>query len=685
MPALPLRHLVATALLGDQESTESVLIADIFSSGGSRNVFIDKNGRVGQILGYIRQTPNPIVSNTGGAAMRLRGLHHYVTQIGGIASRLEIGIFDDGAAHWEFRTSNDIGVTWAFVKDYGAASAGSIPAFAGSGNLLFLTNGVIAPAQYDGTNLTVAGSVQLAAPTFTSTGAGQLTGNLGWRILPVVGNTRKLASVQSANYALSAQAGNVQWIADPDTTVTGYEIYRTTGSGAVLYLEGSVVGRTTVTFAAGGSADTDVNLITNRVLQEFGDPPPVGAYFCVPHLERMFYLRTDANPRTAYYSDPGVPYSCYLAFNKVDFTDAKSFTDVCTGGTGGFLGMLVVWQEKSVWVLSGTGEIVGTVRDFRRRRTNAKMGTVSHRTVAEIPAGSAYVDAEGNTKKTAQVTLAYLTPVMDLRLFDGDNDEIISYPKRLTLQTMNYAARAKSFVVQDNARQECTWVFATGAATEPNLAVTWNYRYGTWYTRDWPFACGLEIETPTTASLLLAGEALTTKGGLCYQLWKGYTFDGAAITSQWMTKALYGQGFFGDPTGLYGKPLVSHVKRWRQVDCLFDVLSGSVNLTVEWIPGDDPLDATPAFGSRTISMPTSALQTAGGNPIQSADGSALLVTSLPSLIRAKLQKTDGRYLHSRALRLRFKLSTSSAQWYLSTLDTIYQLLAGQKRTVQGRF
>lgn len=683
MPAVPLRHLIAQALLGDQESVASILLSDLYSSGGSRNLSIDKSGRVAQILGYTQQNVAPVTSNTGGVAERLRGLHHYVSQSSGSATRQEIGVFTDDDQHWEFRTSSDAGITWDFVHDYGAASADRIPDFAASGNLLFMTNGAIAPAQYDGTNLTTAGSTQLAAPTFTSTGAGELSGNIAWRILPMVGNTRKLSSVQSINYAVTAAtgAGHVDWTADADVTVTGYEIYRTTGTGSIFFFEGSVVGRLTVTFNVGGTDDTDENLIVNRVLSEFGDPPPVGAYFCELHKQRMFYIRTDTNPRIAYYSDPGVPYSVYRAFNFVDFTDAESFTDVATGATGDFLSQFILWQERSVWTLSGDGEIIGVNRNFVRRKSDAQMGTVSHRTVTRIPQNAAYTDSEGNKKNTGGTTLAYLTPLADIRLFDGEHDEIISFPKRVTLQQANYSARRKSFVIHDHARQECTWVYASGVSTEPDMAVTWNYRWGTWYSRDWPFACGIEIETANSASVLLAGEGDLTIGGLCYLLWNGFTFNGAAIDSQWQTKVMYGVGAFGDAPGLIGKPLPSLRKRWRNVFLLFDIVGGSATCTVEWIPGDDPLDAAPALGSRTVTIPSSALETSDGSAILTSDGSPLFVQSLPALVKAQLQDNRGRHVHSRGLRLRVRLTTSTAQWFLSAMDTTYQVLAGEKRTV----
>ena len=125
------------------------------------------------------------------------------------------------------------------------------------------------------------GSTQLAKPTFTSTGPGVLLGSIAWRILPMVGNTPKLSSVQSDSYLIVAGTGvgHVDWLADGDVTVTGYQVYRTTGSGELFYLEGYVDGRLTVRFIVGGATDTDALLIGGRELQEFsvGRVPSGGA------------------------------------------------------------------------------------------------------------------------------------------------------------------------------------------------------------------------------------------------------------------------------------------------------------------------------------------------------------------------------------------------------------------------
>ena len=52
--AVPLQLLLIDAFLGSQEGIHSIILPNIFSSGGSKNVYIDKFGRVTQIEGYSR-------------------------------------------------------------------------------------------------------------------------------------------------------------------------------------------------------------------------------------------------------------------------------------------------------------------------------------------------------------------------------------------------------------------------------------------------------------------------------------------------------------------------------------------------------------------------------------------------------------------------------------------------------
>jgi hypothetical protein len=135
-------------------------------------------------------------------------------------------------------------------------------------------------------------------PIFTSTGSGRLLGNCSWRVLPLVGANRKLSWAESAIYTLTAAtgAGRVEWKPDPDEAVTGYEIYRSSGSDPKFYLEGTVSDRLTTTFLAGLSgASTSAPVATPRVLQELGVPAlPEGAVW-LPDMQTTFQPMITSN------------------------------------------------------------------------------------------------------------------------------------------------------------------------------------------------------------------------------------------------------------------------------------------------------------------------------------------------------------------------------------------------------
>lgn len=673
MADLPLRFIPVGSILGDQEGMESLPLPSAFSSGGGVNLWIDKFASVQSILGYTRQNLTPVLTNTGAAATRLRGLFPYTVFAAGAQTRQTLGIFDDAAAHYEFRKSLDAGVTWTFVADFGAGSINTIPDFAQQGNALICTNGVVAPRLWDGTTLTTAGGSQLAAPTIADAGSGLLNGNYQVRVVPIKSDgTRKNSSVTSLLTPLTNRKITSTWVADADVTVVGYEVYRTTGSGKIFYYEGVTATRLIVSFT---SNSDDLALIEGRALAEYGDAPPVDATFVESHGERVWYGRTAALPRTWFWSDPGLPFSVYTAFNLFDCTDAESSSDVSTGATGNFLGMFVIWLERSIWTVSGGGTVSGAITDFFRRRTNAQTGTVSHRTVARIPKGAVFTNPRGDTVTTDQVTLAYLTPFRDVRLFDGDNDIVISTAKKDTLATFNYAQRKKAWSVTDTVRAEVAWVFPSDNAGEPNQAVVWNYRFGVWYTRDWPFACAIETSETDDASVLLAGEADTAVGGYCYLLWNGAAFVDLPIPAEFDTKTFYGSGTTAEAS-LNGQPLLSYTKRWRWIDLLFET-SANLDLTVEWLP-EESIDGSEQGSSAQAVQSLSTVVTGDGDILTTTDGSPLVVSVSPSRVRVRFQ-INGRYLHSRGLRLRISSNTSQGFWKLVGFNIAYQLLEGLKR------
>lgn len=681
----PLQFIPIGAFMGTDEGIPSLELAAVFSSGGNRNTYLDKLGRARTILGYTRQANNPIVG-VNGAAMRVHGMYAYGQRVGRVTTRQLLLYLTNDTDLAEIHVSYDGGLTSQRLYSTAPGVVGTIPDFAQLGTYLVITqdSGVAAPQSWDGNQLATIVNSQIGFDSFGVLSSGQLSGNYQWKIVPIKADgTRKLASATMLPVALSNQKVLISWLADPDLTVSSYEVYRTTGTGKVYYYVGLAATRLTTNFTDNAH---DLEIIGNRALAEYGEPPPVGVSYCESHAQRMWYGVSSLNPRTWYYSDPGLPNSVF-AENKFDFTDAESFTDIGVGAVGNYKKMFVAFLERSIWTVSGSGTFNGAVIDFTRKRSDAITGAVSHRTVARVPAGSRFRNAKGEMQVANEVKLAYLTPRLDIRLFDGTNDTVISFPKSDTLKRLNYAHRRKSWVLQDKTRGELAWIFPADANTECSLAVVWNYQFGTWDEREWRFGHGVETDAEGEASVMLAGESLLATGALIYKLWNGTTFDGAAFTSQLMTTTLYGISQNRDQPTLLGQPLISFDKRWRWADVLLQ-LAGNSQLLVEWLPGE-ALDAAAAYGSRTMVNITQNVLTADGQVVRTADGQNVVVP-IEQMMPFRVLFNEGhdkfsdgsanpRYLHSRGLRLRLSCVSSNGGFIGTGMNIAYQLLRGLKR------
>ena len=679
--AYPIQTQTFTVFLGTQEGIHSVALPTIYSSSGSRNLWIDKLGRAKKILGYAKQNSSAVTTNTGASATRLRDLRAY-RQTGASFTRQLLGVFDDGSDEYELWYSTNDGVAWTFIADLGGGSVDAIPDFAQVDNDLFFANGVVAPRLWNGSALSTAGP-SAKSPTITAAvnaASGQLNGSYSWKMVSVDGDeVRSAGSVTSNIIQLQDEQADLSWAADSDADVVGYELYRTTGTGANFYFVTFIDGRTTTSITDNAS---DLDILEHRLLQEHGDAPATGSYFCEPHKQRLWWGRTDTNPRRVFWSDPGEPDQVG-ANNYLDFTDQSSVGDILTALHGDFEGMLVAFQERSIWTVSGTGQIVSDIMDWVRTKSNAVTGTVSHRSVIKVPAGSVYTDASGQNVTTSRVMLAYFTPLGDIRLFDGNNDIIISTPVKETLKTYLYAQRTKIHAVHDveNGHVVWFWPSATALEDECTQAVVWNYRWGVWYVwPNMPMAASTTIETATDTQIVLTGEAQTTKGGFCYKFFSGNSFDGSNIPARWMTKVVYGT----DNSWSVRNPqqLMPYIKRFRWLDLIAEAES-DVTLTVEWMSGASSDDAV-GRGSASQSIEPLGLQliTSDGNGIQTADGSNITLPfdSVQKIIN--LEGSNGDYIQDVGCRIRISDDASNGSWSLEGMTLGFQVLPEATRRLQ---
>lgn len=676
--AYPIQTQVFTVFMGTQEGIHSVALPAIYSSSGSRNLWIDKLGRAKKILGYAKQNSSAITTNTGGSATMLRALRAY-RQTGASFTRQLLGVFDDGTDECELWYSTNDGVAWTFIADFGSSSVGAISDFAQFDNTLFFANGVVAPRAWNGSSLSTAGpSTKSPTPTAAvNTASGQLNGSYTWKLISVDGSeTRTAGSTTSNVIQLQDEQANISWTADSDTDITGYELYRTTGTGTNFYFVTFIDGRTTASYTDNAA---DLDILGNRLLEEHGDAPPTGSYLCEPHKQRLWWGRTDTNPRRIFWSDPGQPDQVGIN-NYLDFTDQSSVGDVLTGLVGDFEGMLVAFQERSIWTLSGSGQIVSDIMGWTRTRSNAVTGAVSNQSIVPVPAGAVFTDASGDTQTTSRVMLSYFTPLGDIRLFDGQNDIIISTPVKETLKTFLYAQRTKIHAVHDIENGHVVWFWPGPVTGDDNAECTqgvcWNYRWGVWYV--WPtmpMASSTTVDTSSDTQVILTGEAQTTKGGYCYKFFSGDSFDGSNIPARWITKVLYGSD--GETN------LMAFLKRWRWLDIIAEA-DTDVTLTVEWMSGNSSDDAvSDGAAGRSLAPVGLQLITDDGNGIETASNSDIVVPydSVQKIIN--LEGSNGNYTEDVGFRVRVSDDAANGSWSLEGMTIGYQVLPGATRRLQS--
>lgn len=661
---------VFDAFLGTEEGVHSVLLPDIFSPSGSYNLYMDKIGRAKKIDGYTKQNSTVVTTNGGSAATKCVGLFPYRSSSAGVTTRQLMGIFDSGAGEWELWKSTNDGVNWTFVADLGNYS-GNVPGFSQFGSDLFLVGG-FSPRTWNGSTLSISGGTQSPKPAGTVSGAvGNLTGSYKYKIVSrETDGTRSPGSVASDAVHISGGQVTLVWAQDSNTEVGGYEVYRTTGTGTVYYFNTYLDGIATTAYAD-NTADT--TLTENRALQEHGDAPPA-VFHCEPHKGRMWWFNTATNPDRGWWSDPGDPDSVY-AEHYFDFTDSDTQGDEVTGAMGNFGEQLVVFTERAVWTISGTGLLVNFVSDWNKDRRNAQTGAVGHTSIARIPAGARYVSQTGDVSITAERTLAYFTPLGDIRLFDGSNDLVISHPVKDTLGRFAYAARKTVHCLHDTSRSQVIWFIPVDGGDYPTIAVVWNYRWGAWYIwTPMPFLASTISENTADAEFMLVGGAAA---GYVYKLFDGSSsFDGTNIDAQWMTKTIRGVVNVKNDLDM----ALSYQKRWRWADLLFK-LDGDAQLTVEWLEPDAADDAA-AIGSKVVSTASAQLYTSDGDTIRSAGADDVYVLLSLSQSKVKLIESDGRYTHDLGIRLRIGDNAADGSWAIEALGIAYQVLPGHKRRFQ---
>lgn len=669
MPPLQVQQIGRFA--GTHEGVNIVTLPEIYSAGGSYNIWMDKFGRIQSIPGYTSVYSSGL--GAGGTDVtciypfiKSDGTRHMIAAVDDDPTNpttREIGVSTDGGATWTFYSKNMTATATQPTTDWSDFPFDSA-LFNGK---LYFTNpkagvGADGPFYWDGSAMKRNGVwVTDQSPTVTATagssGTGRLSGNYMVRLVSKLSDgTESKASAVSNIEQCSDSNIAYSWTADSDTNVVGYDVYRTTGNGKVYYFVDYVDGRTTTSYT---DNVPDGVIETKKVLERHGDVPLQGVTFCEVFKQRMWWLRDEDNSKFyAYWSDVGDPESVY-AENFLKFDDGPQHDDPTvgiTGALGDFKDSLLVFTEGSIWRVTGTGRVINRVPDWSRELTNATTGTVADRSIVRVPEGARFIDQSGESVETSTETVAYFTPFGDIRLFDGDSDVIISTPMNDVLAAFNYAtlSRHRINACHDRARQQIIWTFAVTGSSSPSKSVVWNYKHGVWFEwQNTPFFGIIEFSTTTDASVMYA----CGTGIHVYEFFTGTSFNGSAIASQWTSKPIFGA--LEEETRV--QEATVNTKRWRWADLILEQDDTDGPPSLYWITGLGP-------GSETMTLTKQLSLPASGNMAQH---------------RVRLQDTSGQYVHGEAIKLRlYRSSSNSDPWQLSGINLAYQILPGLKRRNQ---
>jgi hypothetical protein len=490
----------------------------------------------------------------------------------------------------------------------------------------------------------------------SSSGTGiNLKGVYRWKLVSMIGDQRQQGSLASSALTLDGKAADLSWTADANGSVTGYELYRTTGTGGLFFFVTAIPGRTTTTFT---DNTADRVILANRALQEQGDAPPSGVRFVEIHKERAWYGATSANPNRWWYSDAGRPWSVGVN-NNIDVNDAEHQISASVGATGGFDGKLVIWTQNAIFQVSGTGAVIEGVPDLYVRKSAASVGTVGHRSVVRLPEGAVYRDSAGRAQQTSTPTLAFLTRFGDIRVFDGVTDTLVSGTLDKIPLILSGGWNYYHHAIHDEANNIVQWHYTSNGSDWRVLA--WNYRIGTWHHWDKQTSrAGLVVQNATGQQLILGGNHVASENGRVRRLFTGKTDQaGASFVGRWVSNTFYGR--FGEDTeGREGPLPAAHLmKRWRWVDVIM-AAGNSMSGSVKVYRANQAATETPYV--------TKAL-----NLVASPNRRAVVD-------KTQLKESTGRFMHDAGIRFSVEDGGSPDEpWVLEGVVLGYNVLAGTKR------
>lgn len=285
----------------------------------------------------------------------------------------------------------------------------------------------------------------------------------------------------------------------------------------------------------------------------------------------LFAAGVNTEPTRLYYSRPSEPWSLdqYLEVG------SAADTDPITGLTA-FQGNIVVWKERSIWILSGNDDA-----SFYLRKVVPSVGCKSGHSVVAMGDYLLFLSED------------------DFFMFDGSNvgnlsKAVSQSPIGPIIRSRNYTRDRYVVGAYDPEEGVVIWIFSTSGSSvnDTALAFFWDHSqassYPSWCLWNWGADNISWLGRLTDYSTRDRRVYLGTADGLLGRM-GGMDDNGAAIEWRWQTGNFDGRDSM-------------HMKEWGEFAADFAVESYPINVTVEYFLDNS---ATPVvLGTHDLSTAT---------------------------------------------------------------------------------
>ncbi|MEW5820329.1 MAG: hypothetical protein AB1782_09075 [Cyanobacteriota bacterium] len=347
--------------------------------------------------------------------------------------------------------------------------------------------------------------------------------------------------------------------------------------------------------------------------EDLGGIPPVGSKYIEIYQNRVFMAGETANPTKLSYSALSDPEDWTTVddagWMEVGLNDGQKIV-----GIKSFFDVLVVFKERSIYILSGSSGDPASNDYFVLEPINASIGAVSNRSIVQVGNDLYFLSEKG------VYTLSGVQSYGDLNVSN------ISFKIQSLIDELHKGILSESFAINDYEEGRIWFFVAKGSAQENNFILIYDYNLNAWTKRSgFSSKCGLIFKDHSASKVKIYTGSYD---GYIYYQKQTYNYNGSPIESYYFTpwlaltnyrvrKRVRDVQFITEPTGGF---YMGVTYRWD----FGNSYSGNLNVYLAGnasIWGIDSLDESGSIWDKSIWDAVSAVKTTktlngGGNVIQ---------------------------------------------------------------------